>query len=179
MDALEVFQIYLPIKLHFTSAKFDVFETRRIKNTTLEYYLQRQDKGRFYSLSKGFKSPKDCCQYFVSNFAYGYSNSLYDVDDGIKNLKIWRKRKESITEIFRNDFGLIRDQNMTSDEILQEFVLGNIALESVSIMNDYFNFTSKWVDNLLWDKDILRVKKSKGFVKYNPERIENIMKRYT
>lgn len=174
MTALEVFQLYLPIKLHFTTEKFNVFETKRVKNTDYESFSRRVDIGKFHSLANKFKNPRECVQYFAANFAYGLNDALYKPLEAEQNLKLWIKRKESITEVFKNDFEKLQD-DFKANNILQKYVAGIVTLESVAILSCYSNLIESWKDNPLWESEILRVKKSQRFVKFDPVRIELIM----
>jgi hypothetical protein len=62
--------------------------------------------------------------------------------------------------------------------ILKLFLGKQISIETVRILDDMLNVVEKWKENtsmvFLWENDIRRIDKSKGFVKYDKERIVKV-----
>ena len=67
MSAFDVYSIYLGVKTHFTSKKYDYFRYEGRTRTSEEKFNKRNDRYFFEKLSKKF-TKEEIEQYFVSNF---------------------------------------------------------------------------------------------------------------
>jgi hypothetical protein len=194
MDGFKAYKYYMAIKLHFTRDSFDVFKNRGNIKGTREAFNARNDRYLFEKLARKYPVDKDLIQFFVANFAYGNDTSLYSYEEAETNLLEWQKRKQSITKMFSDDCSTIimlaHKNKLKPDDlffftsssypgILKLFLGKQISIETVRILDDYLNIIQKWKENtsmvILWESEIRRVEKTKGFVKYDKERIDKVI----
>ena len=147
----------------------------------------------FEKLARKFPVDKDLIQYYVANFAYGNDTAVYSMEEADSNLVEWNRRKQSITKIFSDDCNKIlldacknklkyKDIfNLTNKgycSILKLFLGNQISLETVRIIDDFHPMIDAWKNNssmlLLWENEIRRIEKSKGFVKYDKRKVETV-----
>jgi hypothetical protein len=197
MNGFKAYQYYMAVKLHFTTDKYNVFDTRgRIKGS-LDAFKNRSDRFHFERLAHKLENDKDVIQFFVSNFAYGCQHSVWEMEEAQDNYNTWIKRKESIAYIFKSDIDSILlhcEKEKVYPKNLFDFVDGNypellklyvgkhITIETMRIMDDFDNFIERWKKNhslsLLWDDERRRIEKAKGFVKYDRTKIEPIYRTF-
>lgn len=193
MDGFKAYKYYMAIKLHFTRDSFDVFKNRGNIKGTREAFNVRNDRYIFEKLARKYPVDKDLIQFFVANFAYGNDTALYSYEEAETNHLEWQKRKQSMTKIFSDDCSTIlmtAHKNkmkevdifyFTSNSypgILKLFLGKQISIETVRILDDMLSVVDKWKENtsmvFLWENDIRRIDKSKGFVKYDKDRIVKV-----
>lgn len=182
MDGFRAYKYYAAIKLHFTSPKYDVFVSKGRVKCSLERFRSRNDSYLFDKLGGKFSSDKDYIQFIASNFMYHNPEVVYSGEEAYANYKEYLRRKQSITKIFEDDLNTILDSGTTYNfsghkipDVIQLWMADKITLETVVILNDMDDFTEKLKENahinLLLGDDLLRIEKSKGFVKYNSYKI--------
>ena len=192
MDGFKAYKYYMAIKLHFTKDNFDVFKNRGNVKGTREAFNARNDRYIFEKLARKYPVDKDLIQFFVANFAYGNENPQYSSEEALSNLMEWNRRKQSITKILSDDCSKIlmvaykeklKEQSIfyfTSNNypgILKMFLGGQISIETVRILDDMMNLIENWKQNstmlYLWENEIRKIEKVKGFVKYDKTKIEH------
>lgn len=177
MNGFNACRFYLSIKTHFTYPKFNVFETKSNIRYPLDKYLLRNDYSIFEKLANIYND-KDFIRYVASNFMYSNPNFLYDTSLAVQNFQEYLKRKESISNVFKNDLEKVMDNGgLSFENIVHLYLNKKITIETVRILDDIKNVlevpgSSSLIDFLY--QDLLRIRKSKGFVIYNSERINNI-----
>ena len=198
MDGFKAYKYYMAIKLHFTKDSFDVFKNRGSIKGTREAFNARNDRYMFERLARKFPVDKELIQFYVANFAYGNdSGVVYSSEEAETCLIEWNKRKQSITKIFSDDCNKIlmdgykrklKEESIlhfTSSQypsILNLYLGKQIGIETIRILDDNDNLIEKWKENstmvLLWENEIRRVEKLKGFVKYDSAKIANVYKAF-
>ena len=195
MDGFAAYKYYLAVKLHFTTDKYDVFETRGAVKGSREAFTARNDRHIFERLARKFDKDKDYIQYLVANFAYGNPDVVYNEDsDG--NYTLWLKRKQSMTQHFVNDLatmltnletnGIIQDKlfNFTNGDYpvaLNLFIGGKISIETLRIIDDIHPILGAWKQTpaaFIWENELRRITKLKGFVKYNASKISHVFSHF-
>lgn len=193
MDGFKAYQYYMAIKLHFSQDNFDVFKNRGSVKGTRDTFNSRNDRFFFDKLARKYSSDRDLIQFYVANFAYGNESVIYSQEESQSNIIEWTRRKESITKIFSDDCStIINDaykKKLTEDSVINftlnkypsilTLYLGKqISLETIRILDDFDELLSKWKSNssltLLWDSEIRRLAKSKGFVKYDTNKVSTV-----
>ena len=193
MDGFKAYKYYMAIKLHFTKDNFDVFKNRGNIKGTREAFNARNDRYLFEKLARKYPVDKDLIQFFVASFAYGNDTTLYSYEEAETALLEWQKRKQSMTKIFSDDCSTIlmtAHKNklkevdifyFTSNSypgILKLYLGKQITIETVRLLDDMLNLVETWKQNssmlFLWENDIRRIEKIKGFVKYDAERIGKV-----
>lgn len=193
MDGFKAYKYYIAIKLHFTKDNFDVFKNRGNVKGTRDAFNARNDRYMFEKLARKYPVDKDLIQYYVANFAYGNDAAIYSFEEAESNLLEWNRRKQSITKIFADDCNkILMDAcknkitqesifNLTNkgySSILKLFLGNQISLESLRIIDDLYPVIDSWKENssmiLLWENEIRRIEKSKGFVKYDSDKVTKV-----
>lgn len=68
--------------------------------------------------------------------------------------------------------------NKSYSSILKLFLGGQISLETVRILDDLKPMVETWKNNtsmvLLWENELRRIEKSKGFVKYDSDKVSKV-----
>jgi hypothetical protein len=197
MDGFKAYKYYIAIKLHFTKDSFDVFKNRGTVKGTREAFNARNDRYMFEKLARKYPVDKDLIQFYVANYAYGNENVVYAIEEADSYLMEWNKRKQSITKIFADDLNkILMDAykrklkepsilNFTLNQypsILNLYLGKQIGIETLRILDDVATLIQPWKENasmtLLWENEIRRVEKAKGFVKYDKEKTENLYQEF-
>jgi len=197
MDGFKAYKYYIAIKLHFTKDSFDVFKNRGNVKGTREAFNARNDRYIFEKLARKYPVDKELIQFFVANFAYGNDAVVYTYEEAEQYLFEWNRRKQSITKVFSDDLSrILMDAykkklkadsilNFTSNQypsILNLYLGKQIGLETIRIIDDYENMLVNWKDNssmlLLWENEVRRVEKAKGFVKYDADKIAKVYNQF-
>jgi len=190
MDGYAAYKYYLAIKLHFTSNSYDVFEKRGAVKYSMDMYEKRNDRLIFENIARKFKTDHDLIQFFASNFAYGNKAPAYEMEESERYYTNWIKRKESMTEMFRNDLEVIINDAHKHD-LKKECVLGftfnqppsiltlylgnRISIETLSILNDCMSLCENWTMTgfvmTFWEIELRKINKVRRFVKYDKQKI--------
>ena len=197
MDGFKAYKYYIAVKLHYTKDSFDVFKNRGNLKGTRDAFNARNDRMMFEKLARKYPVDKELIQYYVANFAYGNDAAVYSFEEAESNLLEWNRRKQSITKIFQDDCNkIILDAcknklkpdailNLTDKgycSILKLFLGNQITLETVRIIDDILPVVHGWKQNesmlLLWENEIRRIEKSKGFVSYDRDKIVKVFNNF-
>ena len=192
MDGFKAYKYYMAIKLHFTSSKYDVFETRGHVKGTRDTFLSRNDRYIFEKLAQKYDD-REIIQFFVSNFAYGNDTAIYGNSEAEELYSEWQRRKQSITKIFIDDLtnimnmcdvhrfttdGILKSKNGELPVLTSMFLSGKITIETMRMIDDIEPFLHSWENDpmlkiVMGDK-LLRAEKLKGFVKYDKDKITKV-----
>ena len=196
MDGFKAYKYYMAIKLHFTSSKYDVFETRGHVKGTRDTFLSRNDRYIFEKLAQKYDD-REIIQFFVSNFAYGNDTAIYGNSEAEELYSEWQRRKQSITKIFIDDLtnimnmcdvhrfttdGILKSKNGELPVLTSMFLSGKITIETMRMIDDIEPFLHSWENDpmlkiVMGDK-LLRAEKLKGFVKYDKDKITKIFNHF-
>ena len=197
MDGFKAYKYYMAIKLHFTSKKYNVFETRGHVKGTRDTFNSRNDRYIFEKLAQKYSDDKDIIQFFVSNFAYGNDTAIYGNSEAEELYFEWQRRKQSITKIFIDDLtnvmnmcdvhkfntdGIFKCKDGDLPVLTSMFLSGKISIETLRIIDDIEPFVDSWENDpmikiVLGDK-LLRIEKLKGFVKYDKDKIAKVFNHF-
>jgi hypothetical protein len=198
VDGFKAYRYYLAVKLHFTTEKYNVFETRGHVKGTREAFNAKNDRYIFEKLANKYSTDKDIIQFFVANFAYGHNEVVYNIQESETNYLKWMKTKQSISKIFVDDLATMLTSIETSGILstylfnystdgdypvaLKLFIGGKISIETLRIIDDVYPILEAWKKNSaaasIWDTDFRRIKKLQGFVKYDSSKILNIFNHF-
>jgi hypothetical protein len=187
MDGFKAYKYYIAVKLHFTTNSFDVFVNPNVKGSR-DVFESRNDRRIFENLARRFDKDFDLIQFYVANFAYGHDATVYSLGESDRNLTLWQKRKQSITQVFQADCNTIilhmeKTKLKSVDlfeakipELLKLFLGGHISIESMCILEKLYGYLDSWKanTNLLWEQEYRRICKCGAFVKYDPTKIDLI-----
>lgn len=182
MKGYDLFQIYLGVKLHFTSDSYDFFRFRGKTNTSFESYLKRKDKYWFERLSRSFKG--DPVDFFFALLAHNPNQWIGEVMEGGHEeiYTQWQKRMQNYSEEFGEDMGVIctlagdrgfnwlfKSTNGGHPPLLQAVVRGEISPESLITLDEmlgFFGEFSKMLDgDPLWETMRKRCDKYRPFLR--------------
>lgn len=177
MNGYQAYQLYLAVKLHFTSDSYDVFKANGKTRVSYDSFMKRNDKYLFEKLASKFNSAPQYIQFIASNFMYGCHNVIYeDYNMTSSNYKEYIKRKQSITRIFEDDLSKIDNLNSHQDigfNVFQLYLTNIIKLESVVIFDTLENIVDNQNNPMV--EDIMKlISKSRGFVKFDPSNIVRV-----
>lgn len=196
MTGFKAFRYYVALKLHFTKDKFNVFENRGNVKGSYQAFDARNDKFLFEKLARKYRTDQEIIQFLVANIAYGNDNIVYGMEEAEEYYIQWTKRKQSLTKTFKDDLNLLQleseKNNLSLDQIINftlntypciiKLYLGKlISMESICILNDFIPMITKWEVEptaLILEEDIRRIKKLKGFVKYDREKLEKTINEF-
>lgn len=188
MDGFKAFKYFQAIKLHFTSERYDVFEMNGRVTGTRASFEKRNDRGLFEKLAKKFDTDRELIQFLAANFAYGHRNVVYSAESD-EYYTLWMRRKESITQVFKNDLNSIvshfEKNNVSGEalysietgmpELLNMYIGGHVSLETMVILQNFDDYLSKWEPIImLWHDHFLVIRKSNRFVKFKKDRVQSI-----
>jgi len=196
MDGFKAYKYYMAIKLHFTSQKYNVFETRGHVKGTRETFISRNDRYIFEKLAQKHTDDK-IIQFFVSNFAYGNDTAIYGNGEAEELYSEWQRRKQSITKIFIDDLtnimnmcdvhrfttdGILKSKNGELPVLTSMFLSGKITIETMRMIDDIEPFLHSWENDpmlkiVMGDK-LFRAEKLKGFVKYDKDKITKVFNHF-
>lgn len=190
MNGFKAYKYYMAVKLHFTTDKYNVFETKGKVKGSLDAFKKRSDRYQFDQLAVKIPEDRQLIQFLVSNFAYGYHHPVWAQEEAQENYSTWIKRKESMVYLFKRDIDAIllhceKEDLKKNDlfefidgdypELLKLYMGKHITLETMVILNQLQGYLSRWKENnslaLLWDDERRRIEKSHGFVKYDKDRV--------
>ena len=186
------YALFHALKLHFTSDSYDYIKYNGKTNVTKTTFSTRKDKYSFYRLSRkfGLTELKD---YYVANFLVNDVQWVGDIigPDSEEIYKKWQKRIQSLTYTFENDIIKLLDRVNDPNELLMvkknQFPLlmqcaqqGDIAIETLIILDDIMNFFPMWqkeiYDDIVWPNFKMKCQKYKAFLHYDKEKFKQILK---
>jgi hypothetical protein len=190
MDGYRAYKFYMAVKLHFTTVKYNVFETRGAVSISRSKFEERNDKYIFAKLGKRFASEQEFIQYVACNFLYGNPTVIYSGSEADDNFTEWQRRRQSATKLFADDCDKIIASGKCYDDIfyctknsfqyiMSLYVGKKINIETVRILDDRFQFMKRIPEDsamaTMFSDRILLIEKAKGFIKYNKERVTPII----
>ena len=192
MNAFKAYRLYLAIKLHFTSEKYNVFQSRARVNATFAAFERRADRVMFARLARLYPREPDLIKFLAANFLYGHV-PLYDVTTAATNLRKFVARREAMSYNFMSDLRYLDEMSsdkriplneMIRNPVIMMNVVGteSITIETVCILHDLLDITKSWdpddVTLIVWREEIIRIRKSTRFIRYNKGSIEKIIQQF-
>ena len=117
MSGIEVYRLYLSLKLHFTTDTFDYFKYGNAAKASQHSFDSRRDKFFFVKLSRTFRED-ELKEFFVANMIV--EDKVYPatlVREGSKNYQEYIKRKQSLTYRFKEDVRTLHDISQRFDNL--------------------------------------------------------------
>ena len=191
MDAFRAYRFYLATKLHFTTDKYNVFETKGAVTCSRDSFEKRNDRYMFSKLAQKFYSESAYIQFLASNFIYGNPNMIYSGSEADENYVEWQRRKQSATKLFSDDCDTLINLNKSIDEIINctnnqlpyiiaLYIGKKINIETVRILDDNLGFVDKWegIVHTMFADQIRIIKKANGFIKYDKNKIRPVLNNF-
>jgi hypothetical protein len=179
MDSLQVYQLYLSLRLHFTRPDFDITKSRKGVKVSREAFLKRKDLFALRKLAET-KTKTEIIDFLVANFVSG--NQWGGVFDAEANevYAEWQIRMQKLGYTFKQDiqtlyadgdpFEVIDGQH---PKVIKLYLGKKISLESIAILakigiienTDYSSLSNDFI----WNDFVHLVKKYKPFVKIDKD----------
>ena len=190
MSGIEVYKMYLSLKLHFTTDTFDYFKYGNAAKASQHSFDSRRDKFFFVKLSRTFKED-ELREFFVANMIV--EDKVYPatlVREGAKNYQEYIKRKQSLAYTFKEDVMTLHDISQKFDKLfiiegvhpplLKAHLGGKISIETLAIFNKIFqyvgNFDKDIKEDIVWKPLRNRVVKYEPFISIDKGKYKNIIK---
>ena len=190
MSGIEVYRLYLSLKLHFTTDTFDYFKYGNAAKASQHSFDSRRDKFFFVKLSRTFKED-ELREFFVANMIV--EDKVYPatlVREGAKNYQEYIKRKQSLAYNFKEDVITLHDISQKFDKLftiegvhpplLKAHLGGKISIETLAIFNKIFqyvgNFDKDIKEDIVWKPLRNRVMKYEPFISIDKGKYKNIIK---
>jgi hypothetical protein len=154
--------------------------------------MRNKSKYSFYKLSRKY-SYDELKDYYLSNFVSHDVNWVGEITgaEGEETYKKWQKRIQGLTYLFEQDTMRVMDSVNSPNELLavkdgqypKLLVLsqqGDIAIETLVIMNDLMNFFPMWdkkiSDNIIWPSYKNKCIKYSPFLNYDRQKFKTILR---
>ena len=190
MSGIEVYKMYLSLKLHFTTDTFDYFKYGNAAKASQQSFDSRRDKFFFVKLSRTFKED-ELREFFVANMIV--EDKVYPatlVREGAKNYQEYLKRKQSLTYRFKEDVITLHEVSQKFDKLfiidgmhpplLKAHLGGRISLETLAIFHKIFNYVENFdkiiKEEIVWRPIRNRILKYEPFIFIDKGKYKNIIK---
>lgn len=179
---LKCLQIYLAIKAHMTTEKYDAVKyNARIKGCDNERLDLRNDKAQIIRFSKMFNTVPETASFFIANMAYGHNYPFDDVEKSMKMFSKWKKNRQSLYKMFKDDCSVISNSGVSwekltafENDVPMLFVMqqnNKINVETLSIFQQLEAYVENWNKfHPLWKQEFLKIKKLSSFIKFDEEK---------
>lgn len=187
--------MYLAVKLHFMSDNYNITDHKDHVRVSYKKFAERNQQSLYEKFADRFATKQEMAQYLIANFAYGaWGNTdiVYGTAEADQNIAEWHRRKQSITQVLKNDLSKIRlhcesnDIKIVTDieskfpnipQLFQMYLGNHITIETLVMLDKYHPFLDNWNQNLgaLFKDEIRRVVKVRPFVKFDGSKIEPIV----
>jgi len=180
MEAFDAYQMYLGLKLHFTS-DYDYTRYGGKTSASKSSFIKRKDRNFFARVARKYgESTED---YFISNFVSTPKGWLGEFNE--TNYNNWLKRKQSLTYNFIQDMSLIFSQVEDFNSIfscqrgqhpvlLRNYLAKRISLETMVILQGLVGYVKQFdkelKDDLVWPDNRRLVVKYGAFLSYDKEK---------
>jgi len=195
MTEFEVYKMYLALKLHFTTDKYNVIEQKGKVRASKQAFAKRKD---LYSLKKIAKtySDEEVANFLVANFTSGDRwGGVFDSEAGDRYME-WKKKIEGLTYNFEKDidnlalhleetekhpdslFEITKNQH---PYIIKSYLRKEISLETLVILekiNPYLDrFDAEVDDKIIWPDISRLIRKYKPFLNFDKEKYVGLYRR--
>jgi len=189
MEAWEAYQVYLGLKLHFTT-DYDYNRYGGKTSASKASFLKRKDRSFFARIARKYGDKTE--EYFVSNFIASPKGYVGDFRE--ENYLSWSKNKQSLTYNFIKDMSLIFSQISNFDEIfsckngqhpvlLKNFLAKRISLETLVILQGLLNYVHQFdkdmKDDLIWPDTRRMIIKYATFLKFDNQKCKTQLLKLT
>lgn len=176
MEPYEVYKLYLALKLHFTTEKYDITKTRGAVKASEKAFMKRKDIVSMRKLARDYEK-KEIIDLLVANFVSGDKwGGMFDTQAS-EVYKEWKARKARRDYQFEQDIELIKlemeKQNISNPfdgdgqhPLVYKLYLGKkITIETIVSLDKLFNFSHNDNDDIFLKDISLLIRKYRPFVK--------------
>ena len=182
--------LFLALRTHFHSAKYDFFRMNGKLRASKESYLRRNDKWFYEKLAKE-NNAEELRDHYVANLLEDKQYILEFTDEEASMVHAdYKRRKQSLSYVCANDMDRVFDKDdlrrtfATSKDrypdIVILFLRKSISLETLVVLDDLLGFTNKfdkdYKDDIIWPKISQKISKYRPFLKYDKAKMKDILK---
>lgn len=186
MTPFECYTTYLALKQHFTS-DYDYHKYHGKVSASVDSFNTRRDRFFFEKLAKHNDPTGFLLANIISDSGVYIRDLVYNQEAKDRYLR-WLKRKESMTYLFSNEIGQLKDDfnnnflcNSGHPFVIRLFLAEKISLETLCILCDLSGCMKYWRKQLKGDviyEDIeLLVKKYTPFLSYDNKRFKEVVRK--
>lgn len=174
LDPVRVLRLYMAMKLHFTSKKYDIFENRGSVNLPPNALnTNNARKGMIMRVANKMKTYPTVAEYFMSQHLY-QNGTVFDPMCADENYERWEKFKMSSTQIILDDL---------YDKDIEKIIMGNeppifrlvmseeVHIETAIALNTIKPYVQPGKDYFVFDTIATIIEKSGRWIKFNKERV--------
>jgi|GEM_PF-4741942 len=186
MNGWDIFQVYHPIHLHFTTS-YDIFKYgKRPKSCTFEFFKSRRDKALFEQIAKQAKTKEEVGGLCVANFIQTDRWLYKELNDAWAVYRDWVHYRKNLKDNVNHDLNVLSEivkakKVKTFNELfefrgtnknpplLQLYLHKKIIPETIFVLDNRYGFLSTWntsSDPLVADT-VFRLRKYKPFINFN------------
>lgn len=193
MEPFDFYKLYLAVRLHFTSDKYDIVASRGRVNANEYKFESSKDKFRFVRLARN-KTKEDAVNFLVANCSNGDNYCGVFSQDSTDVYSIWKGKIAQLEYLFdtevtmlyyealRNGVHDIFDCTDGHPYILKRFLGGKLSIENLVIINKICPFVDKVnqqiSDDIIWGDIKRRILKYSTFLKIREYR-EHFIDKYS
>ena len=180
MSAFEAYKEYIALKNHFSKKDYDYVKYNGKTGLKPASFDKRKDKVFFEKLAKN----PDYHEFLIANLSDNPKLWIRDLaysEVAQSTYQIWKKRNQSLTYNFKNDFKkIIQEPGGQQHPAALRLYLGNqISLESLCIFVKMTKAIIYWDSKLeydpIWDDVRMKVVKYTPFIKFDYDKVKQIM----
>tara|TARA_Y100001970_G_scaffold137218_1_gene168860 strand:- start:962 stop:1564 length:603 start_codon:yes stop_codon:yes gene_type:complete len=190
-SSFEVYQIYMGLKLHFTSENYDYFKYGGKTRVNIDKFYQRRNIVHFFEKLKTKYKPQQLIEYFASNFILGKTDIFLIGEDGDDVYTEWKRRIQSMAYIFQQDINILLSKVDHFDDlfkiddgrnpvILKSYYHDDITIETFVILQNilgfFQQFDSELNDDIVWPDKKLLCSKYSIFLNMDTKKYLKILK---
>ena len=180
MEAWESYQMYLGLKLHFTT-NYDYTRYGGKTSATKASFLKKRDRFFFARVAK--KYDDKTLEYYIANFVKSPKGWLGDFSED--NYNQYVKYKQALTYNFINDMSFLFSQVEDFDSIfslqtgkhpvlLKNILAKRINIETAVILQGLLHYVKRFdkglSDDLVWPDNRRLIVKYAAFLSYDREK---------
>lgn len=186
MTPFEAYQLYISLKTHFTTEKFDIIKYNGKSNTKYSNFLKRKDKFFFEKLAK-HPDPKGLLISSLIESSIFWIGEVFQDNLSEKRYVSWKKRVQSLEYLFKSQLSNVEQSdfmciNGDSPNILTLYMKKEIDIETLVVLIDVlecFSVLDKHLkDDFIWKNVRLMIKKYPMLLQYDKNRYKKIIREH-
>jgi hypothetical protein len=188
----EVYCMYLALKMHFSSERYDYVKYHGKVNASKDSFSTRKDRFQFQRLARKYHA-EDMQDFLVANFVAGvdWVGQLLE-DEAKDNYTAFIKRRESFSYVFKQELQTVFASVKTPADafksaageyppLLYAHMSGEIGTDGLAVLNVFVKFFPRFDERIgatdpIWSKIRHKASKLLPFVQYDPVKIKQILK---
>jgi hypothetical protein len=189
MSGLEVYKIYLSLKLHFTKDNYNFFQFNGKSRASDSSFEKRNDKYFFKKLALKYDS-SSIIEFFVAHFIINDKFWIGNISlHNCTTYSEWKKKIQSLSFIFKNEIESLLEEESNFDKIflttgghpllIRQFNAGKISLETMVILNKLLNYTpvfdKKITEPIVWPGIKRKIVKYEPFLSIDIPKYKRIL----